>query len=369
MGTPHYMSPEQVQGRQGRPALRHLLARHHPLRDGDGRAALQRGHHVRGRVRRLQRPPRPLGEIRPDIPALLRRILDALPRHRPRGALPVLPRDPRRPRGGAAGEPGPARPRRRRGLVGRPWAWALAAAGLAGGGWSARRRGARRRATPADRPDRRLREPDRRPRLRRHAGVRRSASPSKARPSSTSYSRGAARRVATQLQPGATRLDESLARLVGRARGDRRRHVGRRSTAPGSGYRVSLRALDAVTGQPIVEETVDARGKDRVLARDHTARRPRSEAPSATRRPSPCSSPPARRSAPARWRRPTSTRSARSAWPPAAGTRPGPHTSARSSSTPTSGAPTPASRSSAATRASDRRPSAGSARPWPASAA
>ena len=81
----------------------------------------------------------------------------------------------------------------------------------------------------------------------------------------SSYNRSAARKVAAQLSPGATGLDQTLARLVAVREGinvvtsgsiDRR----------GTGYEVSVRAIDAGTGKTIVEDRESASGKEAVLA-------------------------------------------------------------------------------------------------------
>ncbi|MCA1579992.1 MAG: protein kinase [Acidobacteria bacterium] len=80
----------------------------------------------------------------------------------------------------------------------------------------------------------------------------------------SSYSRASARKVAAQLKPGTTSLTEPLARLVAVREG-----VGVIAAGAvdkkGDGYEVSVRAVDASTGKPIVSESGTASGKDRVL--------------------------------------------------------------------------------------------------------
>ena len=47
LGTPRYMSPEQIVGPAGRPPLRHLFSRHRALRDADRHAPVLRRRHRR----------------------------------------------------------------------------------------------------------------------------------------------------------------------------------------------------------------------------------------------------------------------------------------------------------------------------------
>ncbi|MEO8432973.1 MAG: protein kinase, partial [Acidobacteriota bacterium] len=81
----------------------------------------------------------------------------------------------------------------------------------------------------------------------------------------TTYNRGQARRVAAQLKPGSTKLDESLGRLVAVREGV---HVVTSGAIDkrGDGYRISVRAIDVATGKPIAAGEADASGKDAVLS-------------------------------------------------------------------------------------------------------
>lgn len=79
----------------------------------------------------------------------------------------------------------------------------------------------------------------------------------------TAFSRRDARRAADQIQKGAP-IDEGIARLVAQREGVKIVLAG--SIAPaGTGYRVSVRAIDPVPGAPIAEVQEDARGKSEVL--------------------------------------------------------------------------------------------------------
>ena len=81
----------------------------------------------------------------------------------------------------------------------------------------------------------------------------------------SSYSRSNARKVAAQLQPGATGLDANLARLVAAREGVNVVTSGS-VDRNGDGYEVSVQAVDAVTGKTIAADSEKASGKDRVLA-------------------------------------------------------------------------------------------------------
>ena len=80
----------------------------------------------------------------------------------------------------------------------------------------------------------------------------------------SAYNRGTARRIAGQLQPGTTRLDEDLGRLVAVREGINVVVAG--SIAyHGTGYRISVRAVDAMSGNLLVTLESDAANRDGVL--------------------------------------------------------------------------------------------------------
>jgi len=80
----------------------------------------------------------------------------------------------------------------------------------------------------------------------------------------SAYNRGSAHKEGAKLQPGATRLDESLARLVAVREGVSVVVAGSISPS-GSGYQVAVRAVDATTGKALAKEEVSAATKDEVL--------------------------------------------------------------------------------------------------------
>ncbi len=79
----------------------------------------------------------------------------------------------------------------------------------------------------------------------------------------TTYNRGTARKIAGQLNPGATSLNESLARLVAAREGIDVIIDG--TISEGNGYRISISAVDALTGKPLDGESAQASGKQEVL--------------------------------------------------------------------------------------------------------
>jgi eukaryotic-like serine/threonine-protein kinase len=80
----------------------------------------------------------------------------------------------------------------------------------------------------------------------------------------SSYNRGQAHKMGAKLQNGATRLDESLARLVAVREGVSV-VVGGDVSLEGGGYRLAIRAVDAATGKSIAAQTMSASSKDEVL--------------------------------------------------------------------------------------------------------
>jgi hypothetical protein len=96
------------------------------------------------------------------------------------------------------------------------------------------------------------------------------------------YNRGQARKVAAQLRPGATHLDEGLARLVGVREGVGVIIVGSIAHR-GSLYTISCKTLDAMTGKTIASNKAEARDKESVLrAIDELATRVRAALGDAT---------------------------------------------------------------------------------------
>lgn len=79
----------------------------------------------------------------------------------------------------------------------------------------------------------------------------------------TAFARRDARRAADQIQPGA-RIDENVARLVAQREGVKVVLAGTIASA-GQGFRVSVRAIDALPGEVMAEVHEDATGKSDVL--------------------------------------------------------------------------------------------------------
>jgi len=81
----------------------------------------------------------------------------------------------------------------------------------------------------------------------------------------TTYNRGQALRIAGQIRPGAGSLDEELARLVAQREGINVIVVSS-ITRQGEGYGISLRAIDAITGESIASEETEAETGEDILA-------------------------------------------------------------------------------------------------------
>jgi tetratricopeptide (TPR) repeat protein/predicted Ser/Thr protein kinase len=81
----------------------------------------------------------------------------------------------------------------------------------------------------------------------------------------SAYNRGSAHKTGAKLQPGATRLDESLARLVAVREGVSVVVAGGISQG-GGGYELSIRAVDSATGNTIAAKKMAVSTKDEVLA-------------------------------------------------------------------------------------------------------
>ena len=81
----------------------------------------------------------------------------------------------------------------------------------------------------------------------------------------SSFNRGQARKIALRLQPGATRMDTSAAELVADREGINV-IVGGSISPAGSGYKVSVEALDPASHKSIVSEERSAANKQDVLA-------------------------------------------------------------------------------------------------------
>jgi hypothetical protein len=247
LGTPAYMAPEQARGdlQAIGPAsdiyglgiiLYEMLAVVVPF---TGKSVFE------VMVQRIQKPPRPIAELNPQTPGYLQKILGRClavdPTLRYQSAGEIL----------ADLDSGSFRPTLRYEIRRRQWlrpavAGVVIAVLLAGAGWWLYRRGrAAKPAAPQATQSVLIADFANRTGDAVFDGTLEPAFSIAIEGASfvTSYSRNQARKVAAQLQPGATGLDETLARLVAVREGIDVVTSGAVERS-GDGYEVSVRAVD-----------------------------------------------------------------------------------------------------------------------------
>jgi tetratricopeptide (TPR) repeat protein/predicted Ser/Thr protein kinase len=265
IGTPNYMSPEQVRGETAGPQsdiyslgviLYEMAAGKVPF---TGKSVFE------VMVQRMHKPPRPVTESNPEVPAYLERILERClaidPTHRYQSVGEIL----------ADLDNASFRPTLRYAIHRRRWlkpaAVGLAVALLlgAGGVWLYRRG---RSAKPATQKARSVLVADFANRTGEPVfdGTLESAFTLALEGASfvSSYNRNSAKKIAAQLQPGMAGLDETVARLVAVREGVNIVTSGSVDKR-GDGYSVSVRAVDAATGKAIANDEEKAPGKEAVL--------------------------------------------------------------------------------------------------------
>ncbi|MGE5275731.1 MAG: protein kinase domain-containing protein, partial [Acidobacteriota bacterium] len=265
VGTPYYMSPEQVKGETAGPQsdiyslgviLYEMVTGAVPF---TGKSVFE------VMMQRMQKAPPPATASNPGIPGYLQKILDRClavdPSVRYQSASEIL----------ADLDNATFRPTLRYAIHRRRWlkpaaAGLVVAAVLAAGGLWLYRRG--RAAKPVAQKTQSVLVAD----FANHTGD--AVFDGTLEPAFTialegasfvsSYNRSQAKKVAAQLQPGATGLDETLARLVAVREGINVVTSGAVDKR-GDGYEVSVRVVDAATGKPIATDQEKASGKDGVL--------------------------------------------------------------------------------------------------------
>ncbi len=264
LGTPFYMSPEQVRGEQAdtRSDIFALGVILYEMATGQVPFTGDSAYEVM--MRRLSHKPKVAAELNPEIPAFLQKIMERCMATDPAARYASV--DAIR----ADLAAGTFSTNVRFELMRRRWLLVTGAAvvvvALAAGGvvWLSKRRPAQKAAGPARSVliadfENKTGDPV-------FDGTLETAFNIALEDASfiTSFRRDAARKVAAQLQPGVAGLPEPVARLVAAREG-----VGVVTSgsvaAEGSGYKVAVRAVDAMTGNLIVSGEVSADGKNAVL--------------------------------------------------------------------------------------------------------
>jgi tetratricopeptide (TPR) repeat protein/predicted Ser/Thr protein kinase len=265
MGTPSYMSPEQVRGQvvDNRSDIYSLGIVFYEM--ATGRTPFHGGSAYEVMMRRLSTRPRPVTELNPALPPYLRKVVER--------CLEVNPHSRFQSVGEILADLDAAafqtsvryELHRRRRLVGGLGLVLAGALALAGVSWFVRWKPAPAGIAAQPRSvliadfENRTGDPV-------FEGTLENAFNIALEDASfiTSYRRDAARKVAAQLQPGTAGLPEPVARLVAAREG-----IGVVTSgsvaAEGSGYKVDVQAVDAMTGKSIVAASAAAGGKNAVL--------------------------------------------------------------------------------------------------------
>ncbi len=267
IGTPFYMSPEQVKGEPVGPQSDIFSLGVIAYQMAAGTVPYTGATPFEVMIQRIQRPPRPIRELNPELPAYLQKIIERClaiePSLRYKNVAEIL----------ADLNAEAVHSTIRYHTLSRRWTrpaagvLAVAAVVAAGGIWLYRR--GRAAGPAAQKATQRVLVAD----FANHTGD--PIFDGTLEPAFTialegasfvsSYNRSAARKVASQLRPGSTGLDQTLAQLVAVREGVNVVTSGSVDKR-GDGYEVSVRAIDAATGKTIATDQERASGKEGVLA-------------------------------------------------------------------------------------------------------